>query len=518
MKKNLFYSLMTLCAVLFASCGQEEIVSDNENGAKAPVTISVEAPANNPLSRAAGVTVPDGYTMQCIMQLLDADGNTVGVQDVKPVTDGKVSFTISVDEQKDAAKALFWAEYVPTAGAANKVYDTSDLRTVGYSKVSFDMTDDALMAACDAFCGKLETIGNASVTLKRPFANVSVQPKNPEVAAQADKLEVKYNALSGYDILEGKCSATAAVTYTNVGFNPADGAWFSNFFFAPTDVTKFSGEVSMALTGGYEKVITIPANTLPLDANMQIMAKFEIGDGNFDIEVGVDPGYEELEMKVGSYINAEGKVVRDATDAVGIVFKMEAIGEDVPANYPATLQGKTIVGYAVGIENVAAARQTLNTELLTTLVETAAGITNGTQTTDLLLTDLGAVAFKTTYEKWVEEHALAGENLSAWYIPTLSQLSAFMGTLFTMKEVSATGSEDFRQLPEFEFVNGKMFDRETINTVNYASSSINKQGNVSGVRINVADGVVTNAQEAGISVKTAANQQALCRPMITIFK
>ena len=93
-----------------------------------------------------------------------------------------------------------------------------------------------------------------------------------------------------------------------------------------------------------------------------------------------------------------------------------------------------------------------------------------------------------------------------------------MGTLFTMKDVPATGSEDFRNMSEFEFVNGKMFDRETIATVNYASSTINNQGNVSGVRINVADGVVTNAQEAGISVKTALNQQALCRPMITIFK
>ena len=248
------------------------------------------------------------------------------------------------------------------------------------------------------------------------------------------------------------------------------------------------------------------------------MAKFEIGDGNFDIEVGVDPDYEALEMKVGSYINAEGKVVRDAADAVGIVFKMEAIGSDVPANYPVALQGKTIAGYAVAIENVAAGRQTLNTELLTTLAETAAGMTNGTQTTDVLLTGLGDVAFKTTYEKWVGEHAPDSENLSAWYIPTLSQLSAFMGTLFTMKEIPATGSEDFRNMSEFEFVNGKMFDRETIATVNYASSTINNQGNVSGVRINVADGVVTNAQEAGISVKTALNQQALCRPMITIFK
>ena len=198
---------------------------------------------------------------------------------------------------------------------------------------------------------------------------------------------------------------------------------------------------------------------------------------------------------------------------------MEAIGSDVPANYPVALQGKTIAGYAVAIENVATGRQSLNPDgVLTNLVETAASMTNGTQITEVLLTSLGDVAFKTTYEKWVGEHAPVSENLSAWYIPTLSQLSAFMGTLFTMKEVPATGSEDFRNMPEFEFVNGKMFDREPIATVNYASSTINNQGNVSGVRINVASSAVTNAQEAGIAVKTAANQQALCRPMITIFK
>lgn len=518
MKKNLFYSLMALFVVLFASCGQEEIVSDNGTEINAPVTISVQAPVNNVFSR-AGVAIPNGYTMQCIMQLLNADGDKIGDQVTKPVTDGKVSFTISVDEQKEVSKALFWAEYVPESGAANKVYNTADLRAVGYNTASFDLTNDALMAASDAFCGKLETIGNASVTLKRPFANVSVKPKNPEVAAQADKLEITYNALSGYDILEGKCTATAPVTYTNASFVSADGNWFANFFFAPSNVGKFTEEITMTLSGGYSKEIKIPANTLPLDANMQIMAKFEIGDGNFDIEVGVDPDYEALEMKVGSYINAEGKVVRDAADAIGIVFKMEAIGSDVPANYPVALQGKTIAGYAVVIENVATARQSLNPDgVLTNLVETAASMTNGTQITEALLTSIGDVAFKTTYEKWVGEHSLSSENLSAWYIPTLSQLSAFMGTLFTMKGIPATGSEDFRNLPEFEFVNGKMFDRETIATVNYASSTINNQSNVSGVRINVANGVVTDATEAGIDVKGKTNQQALCRPMITIFK
>lgn len=105
MKKNLFYSLMALFVVLFVSCGQEEIVSDNGTEINAPVTISVQAPVNNVFSRA--VTIPDGYTMQCIMQLLNADGNKIGDQVTKPVTNGKVSFTISVDEQKEVSKHCF---------------------------------------------------------------------------------------------------------------------------------------------------------------------------------------------------------------------------------------------------------------------------------------------------------------------------------------------------------------------------------------------------------------------------
>lgn len=44
----------------------------------------------------------------------------------------------------------------------------------------------------------------------------------------------------------------------------------------------------MALTGGYERTITIRADALPLDVNIQIMAKFEIGDGNFEVDVEVD--------------------------------------------------------------------------------------------------------------------------------------------------------------------------------------------------------------------------------------
>ena len=80
MKKNLFYSLMALFVVLFASCGQEEIVSDNGTEINAPVTISVQAPVNNVFSRA--VTIPDAMeemmllTIHGILHLLGYDHAT----------------------------------------------------------------------------------------------------------------------------------------------------------------------------------------------------------------------------------------------------------------------------------------------------------------------------------------------------------------------------------------------------------------------------------------------------------
>ena len=87
-----------------------------------------------------------------------------------------------------------------------------------------------------------------------------------------------------------------------------------------------------------------------------------------------------------------------------------------------------------------------------------------------------------------------------------------------MGVTAASGSDEFSYLAVFEFVQGQLFDRNPINTVNYASSTINDKKNISGVRINVANSAVTDAQAAGINVSTSPNQQALCRPMISIFK
>ena len=64
-----------------------------------------------------------------------------------------------------------------------------------------------------------------------------------------------------------------------------------------------------------------------------------------------------------------------------------------------------------------------------------------------------------------------------------------------------------------------MFDRTPIESVYYASCTINGSKDISGVIINVdkAAEQVQDAKAASLKV-TGSSQRALCRPMITIFK
>lgn len=153
------------------------------------------------------------------------------------------------------------------------------------------------------------------------------------------------------------------------------------------------------------------------------------------------------------------------------------------------------------------------------MIATDATVTNGTQGTEALLTGIGEVAFMTTYNKWVNDHPLSSEKLSTWYIPTVGQLGAFMGMLFKMDDVEATGGQTFKGMPEFAFENGVMFDRNPIESVYYASCTINGSSDISGIIINVnkATSEVLDAKASSLKV-TSSSQKALCRPMVTIFK
>lgn len=487
-------------------------------GGNSDITIAVNAPVA-PMSRAA-VELPEGYTMHCVLQLLDENNNTVGEQKTAAIdaATGTGTFVITAADQELGVKALFWAEYIDAAGKS--VYNTADLKAVNYNTTAYDLSDEAAIAATDAFCGKLDALKNgANVTLTRPFANINFVPNNPEKVAAAKKMTVTYTAPAAYNVFNGTADATAELEYTNAAFDAAATPWFSTFVFAPVDMTALDSDITIALSEGLTQTITIENGNVPLNENFQINIAATIGDvalSDITIGVGVDPGYNKPEapkFEIGSYVNAAGEAVATADEAEGIVFYLGAMNGDAAANYDAKFAGKNIKGYAVALNNVEKGRQALNGDDFVTGL-TATTWVNGAEGTASFLTSFAGSAFADTFTAWQGKHAVIGDNVSEWYIPTLNQLSAWLWMLYpTNTGDPATGSDSFKALfPEYPDI----FDRDPIATVNYASCTINSNGNVSGVRMNAGD--TPNAQAAQIAVASAKNQTALCRPMITIFE
>ena len=562
MKKNVFYSVMAMFMMLFvASCSQDEIVSVNQPG-DGVMRLSVKVPAATPNTRA--VIPVEGYTMRCVMEILDAENNRLTISNA----DGEIGVQYSVNVEmsngsanfefvkpEGASKYLFWADYV--GGKENiSMYETNNgLQNITYARNKNSELFNNL--AMDAFCANVteENIAN-TVTLKRPLTRIAVRASDvAELGIEGlNLITPQMRSGQGFDVNTGAVSEAANLRTTETegvleaipALTEGDFVFFCYVFPAIETETsastiKFTSESD---TEGHALQIPVAAmQTMNDNTSYNLINDEELGGGDEDpttttVKVEIDNGYadgtipgtgnEPLPMEVGSYINAEGEVVADAADAVGIVFYLGAMGNDVPGNYPVSLgipdEGATtratgdIKGYAVALENVATSRQQLNAEAIPEgFTPTESTLTNGTQAMDAFNTNFAGSAFLTSYNNWVAANPVSGDKISEWYIPTLSQLQSFMGMLFTIGDTQATGSEEFRGMDEFALINGVMFDRDPIATVYYVSSSVNTSGNPSGIRINVTDGVINNASAAGLNVVESV-QSALCRPMITIFE
>lgn len=515
--KRFIYSAITMAAAAaLASCSNDVLVDEPIQSQDITVTVKT----TEPLSR-AGVETIEGYELNCIMQLIDETGATVGTQKTMPAASGNATFVITGAEQEAGAKqALFWAEYQPTAANAFKVYNTADLTDITYNTTAFNLADEKAIAACDAFAGKLTSLtANASVSLSRPFARVSFAPSNPENAEGCNKIEVKYNTPAGYSVLTGNTAAKAAVTYTNASFDPAKTPWFVNYIFGSQSSSMLDEEITVDVTGAKTFNLTIPAGKIPTDANYLVNVSGELGDAptqDINVSIDIDNGWandpdKPAEMKVGSYVNAEGKVVNSASDAVAVVYALGALEDDDTDAYPAAFAGKTIKGYAVALSNIGS-RLSFGEAMITGLE--AAQATNGSQMT-LLTNDLVKITpIGQAWAEWSAANQTSGSNVTAWYVPSLNQLSYWLGMLAPSNTGDvATGSAAFKAL----FPATNLFDRNPISTVTYLSSTINDQGNPSGVRLNVT-GDDYNWQAAGIAISTRTNQTAIVRPMFTIFE
>lgn len=526
MKKIANLMLGLSAAVAFTACSSADEVT--MPGAAGDVTVTVVT--DDALLSRAGVTAVNGYDFKCVMQLVTDAGATVGQQAVADASAGTASFTIkAADLDAGATKALFWAEYVPTENSFPKVYNSTDLTAVSYNVTSFDMGNESVMAAADAFAGTITTLENgAKATLSRPMIQFNFRPTNPEAAAGASKLVVKYEATSGYNVLTRNCVASASqeLTYTNDTFFPEmSGNWFSSLIFAPANLEKFDKEIVMTLSGSVNATLTIPADKLPMDANYIVNTSAEItvggGDQNLDVDVTINGSFENepkpAVFEVGAYVDAAGKPVSTKEEAIGVVFALGAINDDAIENYPDAFAGKTIKGYVVALENTTAAVQSFG-DVGAVFTPNEKEYKNGLTPTANMIEKAAATQFGTSYTSWVSANSLQGDNVSGWYLPLKEQMAYWMGMIFFDSDLSvaATGSEGFI----------KMFTTENLYgvadpTANYmiATCTINTAGKPSGARL-LATG--NDASPRAFTMKQIdtgkADQKAFARPMFTVFE
>ena len=189
--------------------------------------------------------------------------------------------------------------------------------------------------------------------------------------------------------------------------------------------------------------------SLQSNTSVSLKPSEEPGDDKIKVEVVIDDAFEGEEtdpeepqpageLKVGAYINAQGEVVAEATDAVAVVFSMAISGtDDTSASYGESYAPKTIKAYAVALGN-ATPRMNLtasDAEAFPTLTASATTF-QGFIATDYLLNSATGVCkdftggVYTSYKTWLESNSVSGANISSWYIPTYKQLEVLTGKIF----------------------------------------------------------------------------------------
>ena len=497
------------------------------------ITVNASSAATSRADESAGVLAIEGYEFKCIMQLLDETGETVGSQSVVSMSSGSASFTITGENiDNGAVKAIFWAEYQPTAGVG-KVYNTSDLKNITYKSTTFDLATANSTVVFEAFAGKLDKIEEgASVTLKRPVSKIVFSPKNRENVSDANSIEIKYVTASGYNVLDETASGTSEITLNKGSFDPqAEGAWFTTFMLCPANKSNAAGDITINLSGenGYSRAITIPANSIPADPNHIYNITADITHGDISISVSVDnswaandangggdespdPGKQDPEPDpnpgddtgeetkgdtnyvLGSLIDANGYVTADQSKAVAVylIDFIDGAFEDVIGNYQ-EYAGKSIKGYAVAIKNIS------DTPLLATLNGSASAISggNGYTNTDKLLSYLSGSPFESAFKEWRENNKITNPNITKWYIPSYSQRSYFATMYKELISNNIIAKDDILYGETSQY---------------YIISNINDLDKMKLVLVgeNSSGALMT-------SDKPFASKEVYCRPMVTIF-
>lgn len=552
MKKNFLYPMMALCMMLFAaSCSQEEVVTDSSR--PEITTMNVNIPGNGDVNTRAVPTVPEGYKLRCLMQVVDAAGAAIQGDEYKQAlaVPAEGSLTFSFTTPAAGYKVLFWADYIPQETAeltADHLYATTDL-TQGVSYVESKLTDGSLFnnAAADAFFGKAED-GNSSVTLTRPFSRLNIKPAS-EVAEEYNgynRIAVEMKVPAGINILTG----AALTTTQTIKYDGAtqDKYWFNNFVFTGNATENlgegndirivFSKEGDTADT----KTVTIAGEDVTTAENTHININVKPIDGSQSSvtvtfpEDLIDPNAPKP-LAIGDYIYADGTNGIDPNNAVAIVFAMGAQGGDIIGNYE-NADGKEIAGYAFAINATSRTRliaandpegATLNTWLKGSVEgknlfsSEKYGITTSDAFLKLFTDNSYTSPLIDAFKTWAD----VIPNASKWYIPTASQLRDIAGLLFNTGDETTFKTSNKTTNPKYPEQNTTI--RAAYDAVKGEKTFSGNPGNA-GFLLTVdlvsdENGplvvVQTNESTTPMTVGTRVNSTdctLIIRPVITLFK
>lgn len=463
MKKNFLYSMVALFVCLFTACSQEEIVSQaGQNDSK--VRLSVKVPAAGPIARAA--LDIEGYTMQCIMELVNTNGEVIAdSRQAVTVSNGAAHFEF--DKPSEEYTCLFWAEYLKEG---KSFYKTS----TGLTKISYDGNKKNELfnnTAADAFCGKLASSNIAAgvnVILKRPFARIAVSKTDfATLGTGLNQCTASIFSGTDFNVFTGKVADTVNIKNTEVDAQAtpisidADSEYpFFCYVFIGEAIAKPSNIIfSNSENPDSKKTLSITADQMKtMSSNTAVNLKPETGGDNQDkinVDITIDNGFENggggtgtdtptnpetpVAVEVGDYLYADGTWGKTAENAVAVVFALAE--NDATTNYAnITFPNNKINGWAVSINQTAKTAWT--SDVLTTPIE---GMVSSASQDDILgyknTKAAGNQLAISAYNEWATV-----TNTSGWYIPAIGQLAILVENATTINTRLAAIT-DAQQIP-----------------------------------------------------------------------
>lgn len=560
MKKNFLFAVMAFFMGLIAtSCSQDEIISSKDQTGGGAISIDVNIPVNNPVTRAVP-NIPEGYTLRCILQLMKSDGSgAIGDKIVQEVPAGTEKITFTFNAPDEAYKCAFWADYVkkPTEeqdlAAADNIYNTADLKAIGYTANAGNEMFNGDVADAFYACSLAPATGNEtlpSITLKRPFTKITFKD-GQSAYTDYTKITIKdLPAPTGFNVMSGETAGYAGKdAYTNSKISSSElavesGKWFSVYLFASSNKENLGegNDIVFELKKENDETsgeLKLNGASITLTENVEVEATVEPKeDSDTSIDVIFPDGMVDPNaLAVGDFINRDGTFSKtyNEENAIAVVYALDSEikdNDDTSSDYQ---KSTNIAGYAVALQNVATTDrvnisnpsynkiEAIVPKWPTMSVTSTDHVYRGNALTSILLSYVktyeetigkndsnqdinGDSPLFDAYDTWIQTNTPTNtDNISNWYIPSFAQQELLFNKLLVIESLN----QSLANILNKTFLTGAT-------ATFFLSSTITTETHLSAYTLELKEEILYIKSTTGKC--SMGDGKANIRPVLTIFE